>query len=171
MNLKVKLFKIACYINLFSILLIFGMFFYDKVPLEPSKNTFDDIIGFILLFLIISVYAGNFYYGIKLIIRCNKELPPITINNKIRITFFGLEIVLAILYSILIYFTIEKFKFRAFLPFHIRDFSRVIAVLSIFCGYFSSLTRLFLTNSLLRIISLQDKSVIERIGLDKAETS
>lgn len=167
MNPKVKTFKAACYINLFSLLIFLGIAFYE-IGLDSSPRiTFEDLLGFILLFLIAAVYAGNFYYGIKLTSRFNKELNTRKPNNKIRITFYILELIVIILYSIFIYYTIQQVKLRTIWPINVDNISRVIVLLCFYAGYLSSVIRLVLTRSVIRIVALQDKQFIEQLGKEE----
>lgn len=164
MNPKVKTFKAACYINLFSLLIFLGIAFYE-IGLDSSpKITFEDLLGFILLFLIIAVYAVNFYYGIKLTSRFNKELNTRKPNTKIRITFYILELILTILYSIFIYYTIQQVKLWTIWPISFDNISGVIVLLCLYAGYLSSIIRLVLTRSVIKIIAFQEKQFIEQFG-------
>jgi hypothetical protein len=168
MSQKVKIFKIACYVNLFSILVFLGIFVYEIGLKDSTPFTTDDLLGFLIMFLILGIYAGNFYFGFKLLSRCNKEINPVKPNNTIRKIFFFLEILLAIVYSIFIYYTLKQVKWNNIWPIdNYINLSRLIVLVCLFAGFLSSLVRLALTSLLLKIIALKDKHFIEQLG--KAE--
>jgi hypothetical protein len=165
MNWKIRIFKAVSYINLSSMLIFLGIFLYELDYLNLKQLSFDDLLGFLLLLLIFVIFGGNFYYASKLTSRFNKEMNTIRYNNKIRLTFFILEILLAIVYSIFIFYTILQVKWSNIWPIvTYQNLTRLIVLVCLFTGYLSSLLRLFLTRSILIIITQQDKQFIEQLG-------
>ncbi len=165
MNRKIRIFKVASYINLCSVLIFLGIVFYEVGYLNLTQLSFEDLLGFLLLLLIFVIFGGNFYYASKLTSRFSSEINTTRFNNKIRLTFFILEVLLAILYSIFIFYTILQVKWSNIWPIvTYQNLSRLIVLVCLFTGYLSCLLRLFLTRSILRLIALHDKQFIEQLG-------
>ena len=165
MNLKVKVFKTANYVNFFSILIFTAIASFEVGFSDSTQLSQEDFIGFLMLFLILIVYTGNFYFGLKLSSRINKETNVAKPNNTIRIIFVILEILLAIMYSVFVYYTLIQVKWTTIWPINsYASLSRLIVLICVFSGYFSSLIRLLLTKAVLKIIALHYKQLIEQIG-------
>lgn len=165
MDIKIKIYRISCYVNLMSVLLVTGLIFYETNPLRAAyRGNTEDVVALLIFALIIITYIGNFYYGTRLAGSFTDELITLKLNNNIRLTFYIFEIIVALFYSILIYYLIVRFRSRLFWPIRTDNLLRIISFLCLWAGYLSSLTRIFLTRHLLRQVSLQDKLHIERIG-------
>jgi hypothetical protein len=165
MNLKAKVFKIACHVNFFSIVIFLAIVLVEFGLPHSSRFSNEDVIGSSILFLVLAIYTANFYYGLKLTSRLNKEINTVKSNNTIRVIFFILEILVAIVYSILIYYIIKQIKWSNIWPINnYVNLSRFSVLVCMFSVYLSSLIRLSLTKSVLRTIALHDKQLIELIG-------
>jgi len=103
MNQKVVFYKIACYVNLYSIITMLVILLYTVIPalftLDGKFNgTEIDILGFGVIFLILIICWANFFYGMKLVARSYKGQDYPTFNNGLRIVFFILEIIVALFF-------------------------------------------------------------------------
>jgi hypothetical protein len=165
MNKKIRIYKTASYINLFSVLIFFGILLYELRLLYFIELNADDLLGLLLILLIFIIFAGNFYYALKLISHLKKKSNSTSINNRLRLSFFIFEILLGIIYTLFIFYTILKVRWSNIWPILTYDnLSRLIVLVCLFTGYFSSLCRIFLTKHILKKITLQDKEFIEQLG-------
>lgn len=170
MNQKVTLYRIACYVNLYSIIIMLVIIIYRLIPTSFTKDgkfigREIDILGFGLLFVIFIIFLINFFYGIKLIARFDKAQEHITFNNGLRILFFILEIIVAFIYSVGIYQIISGFELIRFWNLPIVELIIYVFMhLCLITGFLSSLIRIILTRYVLKQAKLLVKSDIDIIG-------
>ena len=146
-------------------LIFLGILLYELRYLHLTELSFEDMMGFLLLFLFVAIFAGNFYYALKLTSRFNKDANTTGFNNKIRLTFFILEILLAIVYSIFIFYILLQVKWSNIWPISTyQNLSRLVVLVCLITGYLSSLLRLLLTKHILSKIALHEKEFIEQLG-------
>jgi hypothetical protein len=122
-----------------------------------------DIIEFAIFFSIVGVYAVNFYYGMKMLSQLKKE-PGSEFNNMTRMIFFTLEIILAFLYSLMLYRLIKDVRLRD--PGHpsTREMTAMFVLAILIIGYISSLARLLLTGHIVGQIGMKQTNDIDLIG-------
>ncbi len=174
MNRKAKIFKLACYLNLFAVTgmtaSIFLRLYLSTTTLYYTLRGFTDmdIIGSVILLIIASVYVINYYYGIKLVFLLSKEVTG-KFHVGRRIVFWIFEMIIAIFYSLLIYEMISTIRPNVYFPLTVYNLVALFFTICFLLGYLSSLTRIFLTWAVIRLVRGKDRSVIEQIGEDQLE--
>jgi len=166
MNRKARLFQIANFTNLFSIVTFLVIVIYRTRPYRKLTFSDDDMIAYSILSFVLLVYVVNFYFGLKIVSCLNKEAIYFKIKNTPRIVFYVLEIITFLGYTLLLVFLIPEMSFTDHDTLAFNNIIRIIALIALLLGYPSSLIRLILTRPLIRSIALRNKHIFDELGSD-----
>lgn len=106
------------------------------------------------------IYTYIFYLAI--LVTSARNLSGSLLQKRVNI-FFIIELIMAILYSILIYFLLISFNY-SFDFTHWDEIERLIIVICFFGGYIGSVTRLMLTKKIFRYSKKVQEDLLVSIG-------